>query len=52
MTDIGHPVIDWKALARGMGVQHVTRACTSEDLRLALQHAIDYKGPSLIECVL
>ena len=52
MTDIGHPVIDWIALAAGMGMQHVTRAHTSENLQLALQHALDCKGPSLIECVL
>ena len=52
MTDIGHPAIDWTALAKGMGVQHATRANTSEDLQLALQRAIDHKGPSLIECVL
>lgn len=52
MTDIGHPVIDWIAIATGMGVQHATRAHNCEDLQLALQHAIDHKGPSLIECVL
>lgn len=52
MTDIGHPAIDWTALATGMGVQHATRAHTSADLELALKCAIEYKGPSLIECVL
>ena len=52
MTDIGRPVSDWTALAAGMGVQRATRAYTSGDLQLALQHAIDHKGPSLIECVL
>lgn len=52
LTDIGHPVISWTALATGMGVQYAVQAHTSEDLQAALQHALNRKGPSLIECVL
>ena len=52
LTDIGRPTIDWVALAQGMGVHHAVRSSTCEELQCALESALAYRGPSLIECVI
>jgi len=51
LTDLGDPVIDWCALARGFGVPAV-RAETADLLVDALARALATPGPSLIEAVL
>ena len=51
LTDLTQPVIDWTALAKGMGVP----ACsvrTDGELANALNRALSEHGPSLIEAVL
>jgi len=52
LTDIGHPSIDWVALAKGMGVHQAVRAHTAAELATALDEALDNAGPNLIECLL
>ncbi|TMA28116.1 MAG: acetolactate synthase large subunit [Deltaproteobacteria bacterium] len=51
LTDLSHPVLDWVALARGMGVPGV-RADTAEDFIAAFRRALAEPGPQLIEAVL
>ena len=51
MIDIGHPELDWVALARGMGVEaERTRDCA--EFARAFEDAMRQKGPRLIEAVL
>ena len=51
LLDLGNPVIDWIALARGMGVEAV-RADTAESFDDCLAAALRQRGPMLIEAVL
>jgi acetolactate synthase-1/2/3 large subunit len=51
MLDIGNPVIDWVALARGMGVE-AERAHDCAEFARAFEDAMKSKGPRLIEAVL
>ncbi len=51
LTDLDDPVIDWTALARGMGVPSA-RAQTAEEFSSALGRALAEPGPYLIEAVL
>ncbi len=51
MLDIGHPDIDFVALAAGMGVQ-ATRATTAEEFTGKLERAFATPGPTLVEAVL
>jgi acetolactate synthase-1/2/3 large subunit len=51
MLDIGNPVIDWVALAHGMGVE-AERAHDCAEFARAFEDAIKSKGPRLIEAVL
>jgi acetolactate synthase-1/2/3 large subunit len=50
LTDLGSPVLDWTALARGMGVP-ASRATTGGELVAALQRARAEAGPHLIEAL-
>ena len=51
MLDIGHPDLDWVALARGMGVE-AERARDCTEFARAFEDAVKSKGPRLIEAVL
>ena len=51
MLDIGHPDLDWVALARGMGVE-AERAQDCAQFARAFEDAMKRKGPRLIEAVL
>jgi len=51
MLEIGRPDLDWRALAKGMGVL-AKRAETLEDLARAMQDGIASRAPNLIEVVL
>ena len=51
MLDIGHPDLDWVALARGMGVE-AERARDCTEFARAFEDAMKSKGPRLIEAVL
>jgi acetolactate synthase-1/2/3 large subunit len=51
LTDLSRPVLDWVALARGMGVPGV-RVERAEDLTRALREGLAEPGPRLIEAVL
>jgi acetolactate synthase-1/2/3 large subunit len=51
MLDIGHPDLDWVALARGMGVE-AERAPDCAEFARAFEDAMKSKGPRLIEAVL
>ena len=51
MLDIGHPGLDWVALARGMGVE-AERARDCAGFARAFEDAMRRKGPRLIEAVL
>jgi acetolactate synthase-1/2/3 large subunit len=48
LFDIGHPDIDWVALANSMGVP-ATRAASLEDFGKALRAGFESEGPELIE---
>lgn len=50
LTDLTNPVIDWVALAKGMGVP-AARPETAEDFYKALRRADAEPGPHLIEAV-
>jgi len=50
MLNIGRPDLDWRDLARGMGVPG-TRVDTAEALDAALARAVATPGPHLIEAV-
>jgi len=51
MMDIGHPDLDWVALARGQGVE-ATRATTAAEFAAQFGAAMRERGPRLIEAVL
>ncbi len=51
LTDLGHPDLDWVALAKGLGVPAV-RVDRSEDLCRELAASFSEPGPRLIEAVL
>ena len=51
MIDIGHPDLDWVALARGMGVE-AERARDCREFARAFEDAMKQKGPRLIEALL
>ncbi len=51
LFDIGHPELDWVAIAKGMGVPG-TRVTTMERLRVALKEGFEGDGPGLVEVVL
>lgn len=51
LTDLGHPAIDWVALARGLGVPG-QRAETPDALVAALRAALSEPGPALVEAIL
>jgi acetolactate synthase-1/2/3 large subunit len=51
LTDLGHPVLDWVALARGLGVPGV-RVESADELVAALRRSLAEPGPTLIEAVL
>jgi acetolactate synthase-1/2/3 large subunit len=51
MIDISHPVLDWVALARGMGVE-AERARDCAEFARAFDAAMRQKGPQLIEALL
>lgn len=51
MIDIGHPDLDWVALARGMGVE-AERARDCKEFAHAFEDAVRQKGPRLIEALL
>ena len=50
MLDLHDPVLDFVALATGMGVP-ATRATTSEDFVDQLRQALVTKGPSVIDAI-
>jgi acetolactate synthase-1/2/3 large subunit len=51
LTDLGRPVLDWVALARGLGVPGV-RVESADELVAALRRSLAEPGPTLIEAVL
>jgi acetolactate synthase-1/2/3 large subunit len=51
LTDLGHPAVDWTALARGFGVP-AARATTAEELADALARSFAAPGPALVEALL
>ncbi|KAJ9533487.1 hypothetical protein QJQ45_026522 [Haematococcus lacustris] len=51
LTDLGHPAIDWVALAAGMGVPGV-RVTTAGELEIAMRKSLESKGPMLIQAML
>lgn len=51
MTELTNPEIDWRDLAKGMGV-HACRPESAEALYNELQRGLNEPGPSLIEVVL
>lgn len=48
MMELDRPVLDWVAMAGGMGVQ-ARQASTVDEFRTALQYALQHEGPYLIE---
>src|SRR5271167_2976306 len=51
MLDLGHPDLDWVALAKGMGVPGA-RVATMDEFNLRLAEGIATPGPFLVEVVL
>jgi acetolactate synthase-1/2/3 large subunit len=51
MLDIGHPNLDFVALATGMGLP-ATRATTAEEFNDQFAAAVARTGPSVIEAVI
>ena len=51
LTDLSEPVLDWVALAQGLGVP-ATRAETADELVAQLERALAEPGPALIEAIL
>ena len=51
MLDLHNPVLDWVALAQGMGVE-ASRADTAEEFAGQFAAAMAGRGPRLIEAVL
>jgi acetolactate synthase-1/2/3 large subunit len=50
MLDIGHPEMDWTALARGFGIE-ASRAEDIESFDRQFAEAMRSRGPRLIEAV-
>jgi len=48
--DLNGPVLNFSQLAQGMGV-HGVRVSTAEELNKALEYALMYPGPNLIEVI-
>ncbi len=48
LTDLGRPVLDFVALAHGMGVP-AARAGSAEELTSLLSKALASEGPTLIQ---
>jgi acetolactate synthase-1/2/3 large subunit len=51
MLDLRGPDLDFVSLARGMGVEHATRATTADELVEQLGAALEVEGPAVIEAV-
>ena len=51
LLDLSNPIIDWLALAKGMGVR-AHAASTTDEISNYLQEALNSKGPCLIEILL
>ena len=51
MMELDRPRLDWVAMSTGMGVT-ARRAATVDEFRAALQEALSYQGPFLIEAVI
>ena len=51
LLDLSNPIIDWLALAKGMGVR-AHAASTTDEFSNYLQEALNSKGPCLIEILL
>ena len=51
MLEIGRPDIDWRLLAKGMGVQ-ASRATTAEEFNDQFARAVYNPGPHVIEAML
>jgi len=51
LLDLSNPIIDWLALAQGMGVR-AHAASTTDEFSNYLQEALNSKGPCLIEILL
>ena len=51
MLELGHPDLDFVALASGMGVP-AWRATTAEEFTVQLERAFSTPGPALVEAVL
>jgi acetolactate synthase I/II/III large subunit len=51
MLDLSNPHINWTQIAEGMGVK-ASRVSTTEEFEKAFQHAMQEKGPRLIEVIL
>jgi acetolactate synthase I/II/III large subunit len=51
LMDLGHPSIDWVALARTFGVE-AFRAATTDEFFRALQAGLAVQGPALLEVTL
>jgi acetolactate synthase-1/2/3 large subunit len=51
LTDLGRPVLDWTALARGFGVP-ASRAESAPELAAALRASFAEPGPRLVEALL
>lgn len=50
LADLGHPDLDWIALARGLGVP-AARVADAESLAKELTHALATPGPTLLEAL-
>ena len=51
MMELDRPTLDWVAMANGMGVKAL-RASTIDEFRSALDEALSFQGPFLIEAVI
>lgn len=51
MMELDRPALDWVAMANGMGVK-AQRAATVHEFRNALEEALAFQGPFLIEAVI
>lgn len=51
MLDLRGPDMDFVSLARGMGVEHATRATTADELVEQLGAALAVEGPAVVEAV-
>ena len=51
MFDLDRPVLDWRSITRGLGVEAV-RAATAEEFNQALRRSFATPGPMLIDAVI